>query len=137
MITGLGISVDQSSANSIFWLCFFLTCFVITLLIKKFITDPLGFYIHEEGAPIWQHAILIIVVLGGYIYLLNQAFSQPMPTKWMPAEVIKLLDGAKHTYSTNYNSVEEANTWAIVPWIWNLGPLIVMYLFTFKMSKSE
>ena len=103
--------------NESLWFTLVFVCFVITFLIRRYVVEPLGFYINQEVAT--------NVELG--IMLLNQVFQQPMPLNW-PIWILKLVNGYKNTYSvTSVQSIEESNTWIIVPWLWNLGPILFMY----------
>ncbi len=107
------------------WLVFVFSCFIITLLIRRIIIQPLGMYIKEEDAPGWELLILFILVFGSYLYNLNQIFTQPMPT-WVPGFLVRLVDGVK---------VGEAQLipWFFVPWLWDLGPILFMFTRT-KMN---
>jgi hypothetical protein len=119
------LSVNNTSA----WMSLFVVCFAITFVLRRFVVEPMGFYISEEGAPGWELAVLLVLVLGFYIYMLNQNFDQPMPETW-PKNLLKLLDGYKHTYTPTATSIEERNTWLIVPYFWTITPLAFMYFRT-------
>ena len=131
--TELGYKVNNPST----WLFLFFVCFLITFLIRRYIVYPLGFYINEEGAPTWELIVLGCLVFGSYIYLLNQVFDQPMPSNW-PKQLLKLVDGYKNTFSVSQTnqSLVERNTWAIVPWLWTVGPILFMIART-KLSKGK
>ena len=112
--------------NGPLWFSLFFVCFAITFLIRKFVVQPLGFYINQEGGNNVELILLLLLVLGSYIYFLNQVFTQPLP-EW-PVWLLKLVDGYKHTYMvTQVSGVEERNAWVFVPWLWNLGPIAFMY----------
>jgi hypothetical protein len=127
--------VDLQDNNKL-WLVFFVTTFFITFLIRRFLVQPLGFFISDEGAPYWELFILFFIVLGFNIYLLNQVFSQPMPTGWMPQGLIYFLDGGKNTY-TSSSDVAVKNTWSFVPWFWHIFPLAFMFVRTKLIIKGE
>jgi hypothetical protein len=138
VVTTGGIQPDLSSANSYFWLAFFITCLLITIFIKKVIVDGLGLHMSDTGGEVWQVAIVLVIVLGSYVYLLNQSFEQAMPTKWMTPEMIKLFDGADYTYDIPPDrTLEESNIWAISDWLWRLGPIVAIYAFKMRPPKSD
>lgn len=113
--------------NESLWFTLVFVCFVITFLIRRYVVEPLGFYINQEGATNVELGIMLFLVVGAYIYFINQVFQQPMPLNW-PIWILKLVNGYKNTYSvTSVQSIEESNTWIIVPWLWNLGPILFMY----------
>lgn len=130
------LKINIQGNSNMLWLIFFLTTFIITLLIRKFIVQPLGFYIHTEGAPIWELIILFFIVLGFDIYLINQVFSQPMPADWFGQPLIYFLDGGQNTYPANSN-ISIRNAWSFVPWFWNIFPLLFMYVRTKLVIKKE
>jgi hypothetical protein len=131
--TTAGISINNTSI----WICLFFVCFFITFLIRKFIVQPLGFYIRDEGAPSWELFVLVLLVLGFYIYLLNQVFDQPMPSSW-PTSLLKLVDGYENTFANAGNApLEERNTWSVVPWLWNIGPIGFMFVRTRLMKDKD
>jgi hypothetical protein len=121
--------------NASLWFALFLVCFAVTFAIRKWIVEPLGFFINEEGANNVELWVTLFLVLGAYIYFINQVFNQPMPTEW-PIWILKLVDGYKHTYTvTSVQSIEENNTWVIVPWLWNVAPIAFMY-FNVKIKPA-
>jgi hypothetical protein len=136
LISALKVSVGVSVNNTSTWFALFFVCFAITWAIRVIIVEPLGFYINDEGAPFWELIILTLLVLGFYVYLLNQVFDYPMP-ETLPKFVLQAVDGYKNTYVvTSAGSIEERNTWAIVPWLWNFGPITFMYVRT-KLMKDK
>lgn len=118
------------------WIILFLVCFFITSLLRRFVVYPLGFYINDEGAPVWELVALSLIVLGFYIYLLNQVFAEPMPQQ-TPKALLHFLDGYKNTYrSLSPTSTQELVTWSIVPWFWYVFPITFMYVRT-KLMKDK
>lgn len=110
------------------WLIFFLACFSITLIIRHFIIQPLGFYVEEEGAPNWELTVLLFLVLGGYIYNINQVFGQSMPS-WLPNFLVSMLGGAKLE--------ETVAVWDFMPWVWNIGPVLFLFVRTKLDFKGD
>ena len=104
------------------WVSFILACFLITLLIRRFIIAPLGFFIDEEGAPGWETTVLTFLILGFYLYQINQIFSQPMPN-WIPTFLVRAVGGFKTT-------VLVAPPWQAMAWFWNIGPIFFMFVRT-------
>lgn len=137
LISALKVAAGIEISNTSAWLTLFLVCFCITFAMRRFVVYPLGFYINDEGAPTWELIALALLVLGFYIYLLNQVFiDQPMPASW-PRFLLRLLDGYKNTFSVaTPATIEERNTWAVVPWFWLVGPLTFMYVRT-KLMKDK
>jgi len=128
--------LDVQGDGTLLWLVFFFTTFIFTFLIRRFVVQSLGFYIDTEGAPYWELIILFFIVFGFDIYLLNQVFSQPMPTQLFPQPLIYFLDGGRNTFPTG-NNVAISNTWSFVPWFWNIFPLVFMYVRTKLVIKKE
>jgi len=112
------------------WLIFLFSCFIITALIRQFIIEPLGFAVEDTEAPGWETAILAILVFGFFVYHLNLIFTQEAMPLWIPDFIVKAVGGFKpNTVRTVYN---------FVPWFWNLGPIIFLYLRTkvdFKLGE--
>ena len=127
---------QKSPSNALFWFCFLLIAVFVTMLVKISVTDPLGMYSEEESTPTWELIILFLLVFGAYIYLLNNSFSQPMPTSVFQTQLIRLLDGAKNTGAIPISSVEETKTWQFVHWLWNIGPITFMYV-RMRMNTAE
>jgi hypothetical protein len=118
------------------WIVLFLVCFLITSFLRKFVVYPLGFYINDEGAPAWELIVLATLVLGFYTYLLNQVFSEPMPSQ-TPIIILRLVDGYDNTYAIlTQETYQETITWSIVPWFWYFFPLAFMYVRT-KLMKDK
>ncbi len=136
LISAIKVSTGATlQGNAPLWLSLFFVCFAITFLIRKFIVQPLGFYINDEGATNVELWVTLFLILGAYIYFINQVFSQPMPTE-LPVWIMKLVDGYKHTFvTTSVTSIEENNTWVIVPWLWNIAPIAFMY-FNVRLKKA-
>ncbi|MEI6728294.1 MAG: hypothetical protein WCK98_01500 [bacterium] len=119
-----------------FWLFFLFFCFIITFLIRRFVVEPLGFFIEEEGDDTWwENVIMAILILGLYIYLLNQLFTFPMP-EWTPEWLARLLGGYKNTFLAFSSQTEEQLSWPILPWIWYIGPIVFMYFRTKVIIKK-
>jgi hypothetical protein len=112
---------DGLQNNTATWFVFFLSCFSITLLIRHFVIQPLGFFVEEEDAPKWELWILLFLVLGGYIYNLNQIFLQPMPS-WLPNFLVSMMGGIKPD--------QIISTWNWAPWLWNIGPVVFLFVRT-------
>lgn len=128
-----GISLQSSGQ---LWLALFFVCFVITAIIRKFVVQPLGFFINDEGAPTWELWVTLFLVLGAYVYFLNQIFAQPMPKEW-PIWLLKLVDGYKNTFFVTSSDSAENQTWVIVPWLWNIAPITFMYVRTRLKPASK
>jgi hypothetical protein len=115
--------------QNMLWFVFFLACFSITMLIRRFFVQGLGFFTDQEGAPTWELTFLTFLVLGGYIYNLNQIFLQPMPT-WIPSFLVGMLNGVKVAGASPPN-------WEIIPWLWDITPILFLFMRTKLDFKSE
>jgi hypothetical protein len=102
------------------WLMFFVSCFILTVVIRQFVVEPLGFFIKDEGAPNWELGIIVFLVLGAYIYNLNLIFGQPMPS-WLPDFLVNLVYGIKPGQLTK-------SSWDFVPWLWDVVPIVFMFV---------
>lgn len=121
-----------------FWLVFLFFCMFITLLLRRFIVKPLGFFNDEDGAPWWDLAIFAFLVMGYYIFMLNQTFSFAMPTEWFNVWWIRLFGGYQNSFAPNSNIPEEiASGWRFVRWFWYLGPLSWLYFRTKVQVKTD
>ncbi len=103
------------------WWALLCVCMAITFMIRKFIIQPLGFYVNGNASSDGELVILSILCLGFYLYSFNTLF----PEYTMPAtfNLINILLGD----SRNFLTVEERDIWTIVPWIWYIGPIAYMF----------
>jgi hypothetical protein len=129
----LSLQFNVSGASSL-WLVLFFLCFAITLVIRRVVVLPLGLFHGEDGAYNWEKISQTILILGLYIFLLNQIFIQPMPV-WIPQQILKALGGFDNTFPTlaGRTSFVEKRVYDIFPWIWYLGPIVVMYIVYLKI----
>lgn len=120
------------SGDGPIWFALFLMCFGITTLIRQLIVMPLGFYNDNESARNWELWVLLLLILGFYIYLLNNVFqSQNMPPE-LPAWFVRLVGGTRGSTLLSAQAFQESNTWTIIPWLWNIGPIAFMYYIHLK-----
>lgn len=124
-------------ANANIWYFLFLTCFIFVFFVKVLVVDPIGFYIIKLNAPWWETVIGSFLILGFMIFMMNQQFAQPMPVNW-PLPLIHLLDGYKNTFlpTEASRSLASQNTWTIVPWLWQIGPIAFLYIRA-RMSDDD
>jgi len=124
---------DFSVGASLWWI-FFFSMLAITLIIRRFIVEPLGFFIDsEDGAVWWDLLLMFLLVFGFYIFLLNLTFKYAMPSQFN-LEVIRFLGGYRNTYLPgDPNPLAGSNPY--ITWFWYLAPLAYMYIrvrLTFK-----
>lgn len=116
------------------WLALVIVCFVLVNVIRKLITEPLGFFVNEDGATGSETAILAFLVAGFFIYILNQVFvTIPMPREWFPEWLIRSFDGWREASGARLAPNTRA-VWAIVPWIWHIGPIGYLYYVFLKSA---
>jgi hypothetical protein len=119
----------DSASTGIAWLSLVFICFVLVFIIRRFVVEVLNLYSEDQPYKNWEAGFLGFLVLGFFIYTVNQVFNQPMPSEWFPDFVIKLLGGQSTSSLVSY-TIEDRNVWTIVPWLWTVGPLAFMYLMT-------
>jgi hypothetical protein len=138
LISFMTVTTIASVENSNVWYFLFFVCLCITTLIRRLIVYPLGFYINDEGAPAWELAVLAVLVLGFYVFLLNQVFvNTPMPSN-IPPLIVRAVDGYYNSFQFNsQTSVEVRNTFVIVPWFWYIFPISFMYVKTLLMKDKN
>jgi len=113
------------------WLVLFFVSFLITFLIKSIIVDYLGMSVDDSGGKYPELLFTLLLIMGMYIYMMNDVFSaQPMPAEWLPEVLITLLGGYNNTYALSLNqaNIASQNTWSILPWLWYVGPIAFIYL---------
>ena len=112
------------------WWCLLLVCMSITFIIRKFVVQPLGFYVNGDAVNSSELVILALLVLGFYLYSFNTLF----PEYVMPASpaFLRVLLGEQD----NSLTVIDSNTWSIVPWIWYAGPVLFMYSIFLRTEFS-
>ena len=142
-VTAWAIGLVQLAFNVRFagdgplWLALVLVCFILTNIIRKLITEPLGFYVNEEGATGGEIVFLTILVAGFFIYILNQIFiTVPMPRDWFPEWFIRSFDGWREVGGARPTGTNRA-VWAIVPWIWHIGPIGYLYYIFLKSNYTK
>ena len=126
----------KAQGNGLLWTWLFIVCFLILILIRKFVVEKLDFFAKDEFEKSWQIWIFGMLILGFFIYIINLSFpSQPMPSDWWPEWLIRFFGGYKNTFPDKFVlSVEEKNFWQIVPYIWHLGPISFLYFTSFKKN---
>lgn len=118
-------TLDPTNQGIIWW-CLLLVCMTITFIIRKFVVQPLGFYVNGNAVNNSELFILALLVLGFYLYSFNTLFPEyVMPQS--PA-FIRVLLGEQD----NFLSPASSNAWSIVPWIWYAGPVVFMYSIFLK-----
>lgn len=138
LISFVTVTASTSVADSNVWYFLFFVCLCITTLIRRLIVHPLGFFINDEGAPAWELGVLTALILGFYIFLLNQVFiDTPMPSN-IPTLLVRAVDGYYNSYQMNsQTTLEVRNTFAIVPWFWYIAPISFMYVKTLLMKDKN
>jgi hypothetical protein len=129
------LSIEITSAGGV-WICFFLVCLFIVWILRKFIVEPLGFYVNGTASSLLETLILGFFILGFFIFSINRLFPEyPMPST-LPDFFLRLFGSFGNV---NYNSLEQRNVWSIVPWLWYFGPIAVMYsmFINEKMHQSS
>ena len=120
----------DATTTGMSWLALLFVCFVIVFMIRRFIVEVLNLYSNDEDYNEGEKVILLLLILGFFIYVVNSVFRQPMPSGWFPDVVIMLFGGQSDTSSVLNSTVEGRNTWTIVPWLWTIGPVAFMYFRT-------
>ncbi|NJK71163.1 MAG: hypothetical protein HC932_02805 [Thermales bacterium] len=103
---------------------FFLICFLIVWILRKFIVQPLGFYVNGTASSGFEIILLSFFVLGFFIYSINRLFPEYSMPAVIPGPILKLLGASQTEF---FRSTEERNVWSVVPWLWYFGPIAVMY----------
>ncbi len=112
----------QSEAG--LWFSLLFVCTLISIFIY-YIVFTLDIYSNDTDNQIWDDIVLFFLILGMYVYFVNQVFtSQPMPHIW-PKFIINIFGGYENTFGSIAS--DEKTAWSIVPWLWTLGPLIFMF----------
>jgi hypothetical protein len=109
------------SEGSVWW-ALLVVCMSITFMIRRFIIEPLGFYVNGNATSMLELATLATLVLGFYLYSFNTLF----PDYVMPDAPIffQIMVGE---IENSQQSLLQSNTWSIVPWLWYAGPIGFMY----------
>ena len=111
------------------WYIFIFVSLVLVMLIRQFIVEPLGFLVDTEEGTGWEAFILAFILIGFYIYLLNQIFSYAMPRQWwMPEGLIRFLGGYRNTYTPAISKAAYVETWQVISWFWFIAPLAMIYI---------
>lgn len=130
----------NATTNGYTWLSLIFICFIVTFIIRRFVVEVLDLHSSNKEGSDWENTVLAFLIFGFFIYTTNQIFSQPMPREWFPEIIIKLFGGDQNTLGGLATaSIEERNTWSIVPWIWTIGPLAFMFTRTLaaKFKSGE
>jgi hypothetical protein len=122
--------------NGRLWLVLLGSAIVLAVIIRQFIVEPLGLFIDNEESG-WEAFVLTILILGFYIYILNQNFTYSMPQDWwMPTWLIRLLGGYRNTFTPFISQAEYVEPWFLIKWLWYLGPIGFLYVRT-KIAIKE
>jgi hypothetical protein len=123
------LSVEVLNEGAVWW-CLLLVCMSITFIVRKFVVEPLGFYVNGNATSASELLVLAFLILGFYLYSFNILFPEYM----MPdsPEIIRVLLGD----NIGNGNIIDANAWSIVPWIWYLGPVLFMYTMFLKSEFS-
>lgn len=112
------------------WWALLLVCMSITFIIRKFVIEPLGFYVNGQASSGAELAILSVLCLGFYFYSFNTLFPEYVMPDTFGFFRTALGD------SNNYLSIEGRNSWAIIPWIWYIGPIGYMFSMYLRSEMS-
>lgn len=117
--------------NGYIWFSLMSVCLIITLLVRQFVIEPLGFYVNGKAAGAKEIIILGLLVFGYFIYSLNTGFTQySMPEVF---NFIRILLGDTFVVS---ESDTTSNVMSIIPWLWFIGPVAYMYYIFLKSEFS-
>ncbi len=130
----LGLAGVQITDSNGIWIVLFMTCFLITLIIKQFFVDNLSINIDKDGGGGPERMLLGFLIIGMYLYVFNRVFTeQPMPT-FFPKFAVQLFGGYADSF-TGTGEAFSANTWIILHGLlWHLGPVGVFW-FGANMQK--
>ncbi len=113
-------------SNGRFWYFFVFLCLILVFVLRKFIVEPLGFFVDTDTEPWWETAVFGFLVFGLFLYLFNQAFGFAMPNNF-PIWIIKLFGGYKNTYQPSSSLSEVELSWSFLPYLWYIFPIVFMY----------
>jgi hypothetical protein len=123
------------ASNGQLWYCLFIVSLVLTVALKSFVVDKLGFGIVQDSKG-WETFASFAIIMGFFVFVINQAFVQPMPDS-IPLWLVKILGGEKSS-TLGLRSANEAVVWSIIPWIWTFAPIAVFFYPAIKTKpKSE
>ena len=115
--------------NNGLWIVLFATCFIITFAIQKFFVSSTGLQITKDGGRGIEIYLLMLILIGLYLYVLNKIFiDQPMPT-FFPDKVVYLVGGAENTFSLTAQQRSELVIWSVIQGVlFHLGPIIMFWV---------
>jgi len=126
----LGLTANP---QSLFWYSMFLAAFLVTFLVTFFITKPLGVYMNNSSNPMWVDVLFLLLVLGFFVYVVNQSLKQPMPAEF-PPQIVRLLGGVESISTRTTSSVWSS----IAAPLWILSPLGLVFLISrVKPAQQE
>jgi len=111
--------MNQTVSTLFSWVSLFIVCFLVVFLIRRFVVEPLGFFMDvDNDLNTIQTIVLTVAILGCLIYNMNLYFGQPMPSEFPK-------------FMFDYLGTKQGNADSLPYLLWNLGPMVFMY-FTYK-----
>lgn len=115
------LNTDNANTTTIVWFSLVVVCFLVVFLIKIFIVDPVGLSIQDEtGMNIWEKIILSCIIIGAFLYYVNDYFSVAMPSEFAP--IIRQFFGDK--------MISGIDAMRIAAFVWNILPLMAIFVIT-------
>jgi hypothetical protein len=127
LVSGLQSIFQASVRDDEVWYFLILVCFFATILIRKYLIQPLGLKIDKQATSTGELMLTFFAVFGFFIYIINFLFRQAMPRYWGPF-IARVLGGYESTFGAGQANLSDRNFWSIMPWFWILFPLIIFYL---------
>lgn len=128
------VNIKVDGTDNIWW-ALFLVSFGVVVIIKQTAITPLGFYVNEESNVNWEKWILAVLVMGCLIYNLNILFPEYLMPQVVPNFIVKLVDGSKAGLSVSSSS-DRVITNLVAPILWNVGPIILMWIMHLKSKLN-
>lgn len=128
------INVKVEGTDNIWW-ALFIVSFGVVVVIKQTAITPLGFYVNEESNVNWEKWMLAVLVVGCLIYNLNILFPEYLMPQVIPNFIVKLVDGSKAGLSVASSS-DLVITNLVAPVLWNVGPIVLMWIMHLKSKLS-
>jgi len=123
----------QVNPSSLFWYSIFLAAFLVTFLLTFFVTKPLGIYMNNSSSAMWVDVVFFFLVVGFFVYVVNQSIQQPMPSE-IPPQIVRFLGGVESVSTRTVSPV-----WSnIAAPFWVLSPISLVFLISrVKSAKQE
>lgn len=121
-------NVPDTNSSAIFWFSLVVVCFFVMFLIKVLIVDPIHLSIEDEsGVNAWEKFSFFFVIVGAFLYYVNDYFSIAMPNGI--SSIVRQVLGDR--------TISGPDALRLSSLLWNLGPLFVIFVIVRTKGKGE